>query len=116
MPIPVLLQFEDGTEQLIKTDHIRRMPEVSCTSQSPLKAILLDPEHLLPLFDEPYVLSEEDNITIVGNLPYTDVGDDANIPYEWAVSIDLTDSGIWFQLGIRMYDSGYLQQIPNLIG
>jgi tetratricopeptide (TPR) repeat protein len=60
MPVPVKAVFEDGTEQVKRTDRNLEIQELRFTSKSGLKEAVIDPEHKLAMLSEPLAeISEE---------------------------------------------------------
>ncbi len=53
MPMPVKAVFEDGSEQVKKTDRNLEFNELTFTSKSKLKEAIIDPEHKLAMLEEP---------------------------------------------------------------
>ncbi|GAG12858.1 unnamed protein product, partial [marine sediment metagenome] len=53
MPVPVKAVFEDGSEQVKKTDRNLEIQKLSFRSQSELKEAIIDPEHKLAMLEEP---------------------------------------------------------------
>lgn len=55
MPIPVEARFEDGSTQRATTERLLRVSALQFESDASLKEVILDPDEVLPLLQEPVV-------------------------------------------------------------
>ena len=101
MPVPVKAVFEDGSEQVKKTDRNLALQELSFTSQSRLKEAVLDPEHKLAMLEEPLAeISEEaaEMLSMGWGL------DDSPEIYQKIKEERITNSDLLYRIGMGLYE------------
>ena len=101
MPVPVKAIFEDGSEQVKKTDRNLKIHELTFTSKSKLKEAVIDPEHKLAMLDEPLAeISDEaaEMLSLGWSLE--------NSPeiYKKIKEEEITNSDMLYQIGMGLYE------------
>lgn len=105
MPVPVKAVFSGGSEEIRFTDRHCDPCVVTFTSDAPLEKAKLDPRQELALVTEPRSLAAEKEVMrSVHNLPWTGAGERAVKVFQEACKANIRQSGIWFVLGIKLYD------------
>jgi tetratricopeptide (TPR) repeat protein len=101
MPVPVKAVFEDGSEQVKRTDRNLEMNVLTFTSKSGLKEAVIDPEHKLAMLEEPLAeLSEEtaEMLSLGWSL------EDSPEIYKKIKEEDITNSDMLYQIGMGLYE------------
>jgi tetratricopeptide (TPR) repeat protein len=104
MPVPVAVEFEDGTTQLALTNRLRDVDKIRLKSRSPLKGAELDPDEALAMVVPPPLPGAKQIGEIIGGLPWVGAGDRAREVFEQARERELSDAGSWYKLGMMLYD------------
>jgi hypothetical protein len=103
MPIPVEARFEDGSTQRASTERLLRVSALQFESDASLKEVVLDPDGVLPLLEEPVVDVRQQ----VQGLPWTGAGERAKEVFELAQESELGHVFLWGKLGLTLYDGEY---------
>ena len=101
MPVPVKAVFEDGSEQVKKTDRNLEIHELTFTSQSRLKEAVIDPEHKLAMLELPLAdISEEaaEMLSLGWSL------EDSPEIYNKVKEEISTNSDMLYQIGMGLYE------------
>jgi len=107
MPVPVKAVFEDGTEQVKRTDRSLETDVLTFRSKTPLKEAVLDPEHKLAMLEEPLTeISEEAAELLALGWSF----EDSPEVYEKAKDEDIPNSSIWYNLGMGCYEYDHLPE------
>jgi hypothetical protein len=108
MPIPVRVEFEDGTSRMATADRFQEITRLRIESRSPIKAVTIDPEHLWAMRTEPLPETAADlKKQIIYRLPSTGAGERGRRAYDKAITLGLADKDAWFRLGLILFDGGY---------
>lgn len=101
MPVPVKAVFEDGSEQVKKTDRSMEIHELTFTSQSKLKEVVIDPEHKLAMLEQPLAEISEGAAEML-SLGWS-LGDSPEI-YKKIKEEKITNSDMLYQIGMGLYE------------
>ncbi len=101
MPVSVAARFEDGSEQRAQTDRLADLDALKFPGQSPLKEVVIDPDHAVALA-EPSPSAELE--AKISQMAWTGVGDEALKVCRQARELKIQDGGVWFKLGLLLYD------------
>jgi tetratricopeptide (TPR) repeat protein len=105
MPVTVAAQFEDGSEQRVRTERLAQLDELKFHAKSPLKEAVIDPDSAVALVETPSApqraLTEK-----IRQMPWTGVLD----TYRKAREMKIQDPDIWGKLGLLLYDDRYYQE------
>jgi len=101
MPVPVKVVFEDGSEQVKKTDRNFDIQELVFTSQSGLKEAFIDPEHKLAMLEEPLaeISAEAAEMLSLG----WSLEDSPEI-YKKIKEEEITNSSMLYRIGMGLYE------------
>jgi len=103
MPVTVAAQFEDGSEQRVRTDRLADIDELKFSSSSPLKSVVIDPEEAAALATAPSQAVRQ-AVATVSNLPWTGAGPSALDAYQKLRDSEVDDIDTWAKLGLLLYD------------
>lgn len=110
MPVPVAAHFEDGTTQQIFTNRLHDVDTIRFESRSPLKDVKLDPDQALPLVVPPPSGGEQELAKTIQDLPWVGAGENALDVFKKIRDSMMSDPGLWFKLGMTLYDGKYYEQ------
>jgi hypothetical protein len=102
MPIAVAARFEDGTEQRMRTERLVQVDELQFQSKSPLKEVVLDPDHAVVMVDAAPVARPL--VSRIQSLPWGSPGAASLALYREAFSPKLDDPSLRFRLALLLYD------------
>jgi tetratricopeptide (TPR) repeat protein len=106
MPVTVAARFEDGSEQRVQADRLADLDELRFSARSPLKEVAIDPDGRVALAEAPSQAQRE-LMAKVNQMPWTGAGEAALEAYRQACETKIEDSGVWFKLGLTLYDGRY---------
>jgi tetratricopeptide (TPR) repeat protein len=101
MPVPVKAVFEDGSEQVQKTDRSLEINELTFTSKSQLNEVVIDPENRLAMLEEPLAeISEEaaDLLALGWSM------EDSPEIYEKIKEDNIRNSNMLYRVGMGLYE------------
>lgn len=101
MPVPVKAVFEDGTEQVKRTNRTLEVNRLVFQSHAKLEVAILNPGHRLAMLEEPLVkLSKEeaDLLALGGGL------ENSREAYEVLKESHIPNSMLWYRLGMGLYE------------
>ena len=101
MPVPVKAVFEDGSEQVKKTDRNLEIHELTFTSRSKLKEAVIDPEHKLAMLEEPLAEISDEAAEML-SLGWS-LNDSPEI-YKKIKEEEITNSDMLYQIGMGLYE------------
>ncbi len=110
MPVPVVCYFEDGTSQQIITDRLLDNNILQISSKAPLNHVQIDPNNELAMVVPPPELTIDELTKKIVSLPWTGADKDALIFFKKAQQMQPKSEGIWFKLGLILYDGEYYEQ------
>jgi hypothetical protein len=104
MPVPVRVDFEDGSSQQAFTNRLHDIDMLQFQSRSPLKQVRLDADDVLPLIALP---SLREVSRLVDGLSLVGAGATALDVFRRARECSYADGPGWFRLGLALYDGRY---------
>jgi len=105
MPVPVKLVFEDGTEEIRRTNRKLEVTEWTFPSKAALKDVVLDPEGKLAMLEEPLPeISEK----AAERLAFGWRPEDAPEVFEMVKDEGIRNADIWYRLGMDLYERDLL--------
>lgn len=106
MPVPVFAYFDDGTSQHNVTDRLSDVTALEFTSHAPLTRAQIDPDSELAMIVPPPELTPPELTRMVERFPWTGGGKEVLSAFSRALELMPTDEGLWFKLGMLLYDGG----------
>jgi tetratricopeptide (TPR) repeat protein len=101
MPVPVKAVFEDGSEQVQKTDRRFEIQEIIFKSQAELKEAVIDPEHKLAMLEEPLAeISDEAAELLALGWSF----EDSPEIYAKIKEDNITNSNMLYRIGMGLYE------------
>ncbi len=101
MPVPVKAVFEDGSEQVKRTDRSLEIQELTFISKSELKEAVIDPEHKLAMLKKPLAeISDEaaEMLSLGWSL------DDSPEIYEKIKEENIRNTDMLYRIGMGLYE------------
>ena len=110
MPVPVRVDFEDGTSQQAFTNRFHDVDTLRFESTSALRQVRLDPERTLALIIPPPAPNARQISLMIDALAWVGAGEKALEVFKKAKEGRFSDPGGWFKLGLTLYDGKYYQE------
>jgi len=101
MPVPVKAVFEDGSEQVKKTDRNLEIQELTFMSKSMLKEAIIDPEHKLAMLEEPLAEISDEAAEML-SLGWS--MDDSPEIYQKIKEENITNTNMLYRIGMGLYE------------
>ena len=102
MPVTVAVRFEDGSEQRVQTERLADLDEIKFLAKSPLREVVIEPDGAVALAEAPP--TQRELVARVNQMPWTGAGEAALEAFRQACDLKNEDPGIWFKLGLTLYD------------
>jgi len=106
MPVTVAARFADGSEQRVQTDRLADLDELKFPAQSPLKEVVIEPDHTVALAEPSASAQLEAKIS---QMDWT-VRDEPLEVYRQARDLKIQDGPVWFKVGLLLYDGRHYQE------
>jgi tetratricopeptide (TPR) repeat protein len=107
--VTVAAQFEDGSEQRVRTERLADVDELKFRARSPLKGVVIDPDSAVSLAEAPSP-SQRELMAKIRQMPWTGAGEAALEAWQQAREMKIEDAGIWLKLGLMLYDGRHYQE------
>jgi len=116
MPVPVRVDFEDGTSQEAFTDRFHDVETLRFESRTAMRQIRLDPEKTLALIIPPPAPNAQQLSQMIDALPWVGAGEKALEVFNKTREAKLSDPGDWLKLGLTLYDGKYHPEALEIFG
>lgn len=116
MPVPVRVDFEDGTSQQAFTNRLRDVDSLRFESHAAMSQVRLDPEKSLPLIVSPPASDPQQIARQIKDLPWVGAGQKALEAFTKAKEGKFSDSDGWLKLGLMLYDGKHYPESLDAFG